>query len=55
MIVSTCVGKHTCDVHIGFILGGMMGTRTPTFCSGVPYLPLFKSCHKKNYDANPSV
>ena len=34
---------------------GVRGVRVPPlFGVGVPYPPLFKSCHKKNYDANPS-
>ena len=33
---------------------GVRGVRVPPlFGVGVPYPPLFKSCHKKNYDAEP--
>jgi len=43
-------------VCIGVILGGYEGyAYPPVFGVGVPYPPLFKSCHKKNYDANLSV
>ena len=38
---------------IGVIVRGKRCTRTPHFFGvGVPYPPLFKSCHKKNYYAN---